>query len=73
MRISGIVLCFHVSKSMRRMLLINLRVYVNVLDDIKTILEDYYNRIYSCESQKWDLEFEVMRLAVEVSVVLWFP
>lgn len=36
------------------------------LDDLQEICTEYYNRMYLCEGQKWDLEFEVAKREFEV-------
>ncbi|XP_055681215.1 troponin I isoform X2 [Lutzomyia longipalpis] len=36
-------------------------------DDLKDICTDYFNRMYLCEDQKWDLEFEVRKRDWEIS------
>uniref|UniRef100_A0A1L8E5R1 Troponin I n=2 Tax=Nyssomyia neivai TaxID=330878 RepID=A0A1L8E5R1_9DIPT len=36
-------------------------------DDLKEICTDYFNRMYLCEDQKWDLEFEVRKRDWEIS------
>ena len=34
---------------------------------LKQICKDYHDRVYMCESQKWDLDFEVRKKDYEVS------
>lgn len=34
---------------------------------LKRILKEYYDRMYICEEQKWDLEREVRKRDYEVS------
>lgn len=36
-------------------------------DVLKDIVREYYNRMYTCEGQKWDLEFEVRKRDWEIS------
>ncbi|XP_055709122.1 troponin I isoform X5 [Phlebotomus papatasi] len=36
-------------------------------EDLKEICTDYFNRMYLCEDQKWDLEFEVRKRDWEIS------
>ncbi|XP_055526331.1 troponin I isoform X6 [Wyeomyia smithii] len=36
-------------------------------DVLKDIVKEYYNRMYTCEGQKWDLEFEVRKRDWEIS------
>lgn len=36
-------------------------------DMLKDIVKEYYNRMYTCEGQKWDLEFEVRKRDWEIS------
>lgn len=35
-------------------------------DQLKEICKEYFNRMYVCEGQKWDLEFEVRKRDWEV-------
>lgn len=35
-------------------------------DQLKVICKEYYTRMYVCEGQKWDLEFEVRKRDWEV-------
>lgn len=35
-------------------------------DELKLFLSDYFNRMYTCEGQKWDLEYEVRKRDWEV-------
>jgi len=37
------------------------------LDALKQICKDYYERSFLCESQKWDLEYEVRKRDYEVN------
>lgn len=43
--------------------LIDLRL---LIDDLKEICQEYYERVYACEGQKWDLEREVRKRDYEV-------
>uniref|UniRef100_A0A1Q3FVI0 Troponin I n=1 Tax=Culex tarsalis TaxID=7177 RepID=A0A1Q3FVI0_CULTA len=36
-------------------------------DMLKDIVKEYYNRMYTCEGQKWDLEYEVRKRDWEIS------
>ncbi|EDO63969.1 troponin I isoform X4 [Anopheles merus] len=36
-------------------------------DQLKDIVKEYYNRMYTCEGQKWDLEYEVRKRDWEIS------
>ncbi len=36
------------------------------IDDVQAICKQYYDRLYLCESQKWDLEYEVRKRDYEV-------
>lgn len=36
-------------------------------DTLKDIVKEYYNRMYTCEGQKWDLEYEVRKRDWEIS------
>lgn len=36
-------------------------------DDLKEVIQQYYDRMYLCESQKWDLEYEVRKRDWEIS------
>lgn len=36
-------------------------------DVLKDIVKEYYNRMYTCEGQKWDLEYEVRKRDWEIS------
>ncbi|XP_053682346.1 troponin I isoform X3 [Sabethes cyaneus] len=36
-------------------------------DVLKDIVKEYFNRMYTCEGQKWDLEFEVRKRDWEIS------
>ncbi|XP_038109926.1 troponin I isoform X6 [Culex quinquefasciatus] len=36
-------------------------------DMLKDIVKEYFNRMYTCEGQKWDLEFEVRKRDWEIS------
>uniref|UniRef100_A0A1B6LEL9 Uncharacterized protein n=1 Tax=Graphocephala atropunctata TaxID=36148 RepID=A0A1B6LEL9_9HEMI len=36
-------------------------------DDLIDICEDYYQRIWECEAEKWDLEFEIRKRAYEIA------
>lgn len=40
--------------------------YSPPLDDLKEICTEYFDRMYLCEGQKWDLEFEVAKREYEV-------
>lgn len=40
--------------------------FVLPLEDLQEICTDYFNRMYLCEGQKWDLEFEVSKREFEV-------
>lgn len=35
-------------------------------DDLKGIVQQYFDRMYLCEGQKWDLEHEVRKREFEV-------
>ena len=37
-----------------------------VLDQLKQICKEYFDRMYMCESQKYDMEFEVRKRGFEV-------
>lgn len=37
-----------------------------VLDQLKQICKEYFDRMYTCESQKYDMEFEVRKRGFEV-------
>jgi hypothetical protein len=37
-----------------------------LLDQLKKIIQEYYDRVYVCEGQKWDLEHEVRKRDWEV-------
>ncbi|XP_055615650.1 troponin I isoform X6 [Toxorhynchites rutilus septentrionalis] len=36
-------------------------------DQLKDIVKEYFNRMYTCEGQKWDLEYEVRKRDWEIS------
>ncbi|XP_065204887.1 troponin I isoform X9 [Planococcus citri] len=36
-------------------------------EQLKSIIKQYYDRMYKCESQKWDLEYEVKNLDKEIA------
>ncbi|XP_075212956.1 troponin wings up A isoform X7 [Lycorma delicatula] len=36
-------------------------------EDLREIVEEYYKRMYQCESEKWDLEFEVRKRDYEIA------
>ena len=36
------------------------------LDALKQICKEYFDRMYQCESQKYDMEFEVRKRGFEV-------
>ena len=36
-------------------------------DELREICEEYYERMYTCESQKWDLEYEVRKRDWEIN------
>uniref|UniRef100_A0A1B6JU10 Uncharacterized protein n=1 Tax=Homalodisca liturata TaxID=320908 RepID=A0A1B6JU10_9HEMI len=36
-------------------------------DDLMDICEDYYQRIWECEGEKWDLEYEIRKRAYEIA------
>ncbi|XP_035913610.1 troponin I isoform X1 [Anopheles stephensi] len=36
-------------------------------DQLKDIVKEYYSRMYTCEGQKWDLEYEVRKRDWEIS------
>ena len=38
----------------------------NILDQLKQICKEYFDRMYMCESQKYDMEFEVRKRGFEV-------
>lgn len=38
----------------------------HVLDVLKKIVKEYFDRVYTCEGQKWDLEYEVRKRDWEV-------
>ena len=38
----------------------------SVLDQLKQICKEYFDRMYMCESQKYDMEFEVRKRGFEV-------
>lgn len=40
--------------------------YLSLTDALKDICSEYYNRMYTCEGQKWDLEHEVRKRDWEV-------
>ena len=46
-------------------LLINLTFWL-ILDQLKQICKEYFDRMYMCESQKYDMEFEVRKRGFEV-------
>ena len=37
-----------------------------ILDDLVKICQDYFERMYQCESQKYDMEFECRKKDLEV-------
>jgi hypothetical protein len=37
-----------------------------LLDQLKRIIKEYFDRVYLCEGQKWDLEHEVRKRDWEV-------
>ena len=37
-----------------------------ILDQLKQICKEYFDRMYTCESQKYDMEFEVRKRGFEV-------
>ena len=37
------------------------------LDALKQICKEYFDRMYQCESQKYDMEFEVRKRGFEVT------
>ncbi|XP_065226299.1 troponin I-like isoform X2 [Planococcus citri] len=36
-------------------------------EQLKSIIKQYYDRIHKCESQKWDLEYEVRKRDIEIT------
>ncbi|XP_022187632.1 troponin I isoform X12 [Nilaparvata lugens] len=36
-------------------------------EDLREIVEEYFQRMYQCESQKWDLEYEVRKRDYEIA------
>lgn len=42
----------------------------NIPDVLQKVLQEYYNRMYLCEGQKWDLEYEVRKKDWEVLLEL---
>ena len=39
---------------------------LNFIEELQQVIKQYYDRVLECESQKWDLEFEVRRRDYEV-------
>ena len=39
---------------------------LTILEDLQRICEDYFDRMYECESQKYDMEFECRKKDYEV-------
>ena len=42
-----------------------------VSEQLKQIIKQYYDRMTKCESQKWDLEYEVRKRDNEVILFFW--
>ena len=40
--------------------------HLTFLDALKQICKEYFDRMYQCESQKYDMEFEVRKRGFEV-------
>lgn len=40
-----------------------------IVDTIKKICKEYWDRVYICEEQKWDLEREVRKRDYEVQLL----
>lgn len=40
-----------------------------LVEDLKEICQAYYERVYACEGQKWDLEREVRKRDYEVQYI----
>ncbi|KPJ15284.1 Troponin I [Papilio machaon] len=40
---------------------------------LKNIIQEYYDRMYVCEGQKWDLEHEVRKRDYEAAIVSGRP
>ena len=45
---------------------VNIYILFCVLDQLKQICKEYFDRMYTCESQKYDMEFEVRKRGFEV-------
>jgi len=39
------------------------------LEQVKALLQQYHDRLVLCESQKWDLEYEVKKRDYEVYII----
>ena len=44
-----------------------------LLDELLTICQDYFDRMYQCESQKYDMEFECRKKDFEVEWLEFCP
>lgn len=45
----------------------------SIIEQLKAICKEYHERLFLCESQKWDLEYEVRRRDYEVRIASRVP
>ena len=58
---------------MKKAPILNLRIYdYKNLEELAQVCQEYYDRMYQCESQKYDMEFECRKKDFEVRVELLF-
>ena len=59
---------------MKKAPILNLRIYdYKNLEELAQVCQEYYDRMYQCESQKYDMEFECRKKDFEVEWLEFCP